>query len=251
MKKLTYPLILISLAAALTSCATDQTQESYSLARYNFQQQNYDLAFQQVQAPAQAGNADAEYALGYMYYYGKGTPTDQEQGKVWISKAAQDGSKDAEDALKIILNQEQDIPTKVSDNVVSSPVVTPAPSSTTELSSSDNTTVATSPTTSTSSTSTAVSQAPTKAVVIAPAAATSSTAAYTIQLVVTSSQAQADAFIKQHKLGKNASVHQRSVNKRLFYVVTYGQFETKEAATAALHTLPKSVESLHPWVRTE
>lgn len=46
--------------------------------------------------------AEAEYAVGFMYYYGYGTPQDTEVGTFWIRRAARHGYKPADVALKTI-----------------------------------------------------------------------------------------------------------------------------------------------------
>src|ERR1700738_4737354 len=47
------------------------------------------LSFDQIKAAAENGDADAQYALGYMFYYGKGGALkDNLEAKKWISKAA-------------------------------------------------------------------------------------------------------------------------------------------------------------------
>ena len=47
------------------------------------------------------GIPDAQYAVGYMYYYGYGVSQDTEVGKFWIARSANKGYEPA----KIALNQ--------------------------------------------------------------------------------------------------------------------------------------------------
>jgi TPR repeat protein len=56
-----------------------------------FQQQQYDKAFVKLLPLAKQGNADAQYAVGYMYYYGKGVIENSKQAQYWINLAAQQG----------------------------------------------------------------------------------------------------------------------------------------------------------------
>jgi TPR repeat protein len=56
-----------------------------------FQQQQYDKAFAKLLPLAKQGNADAQYAVGYMYYYGKGVIENPKQAQYWINLAAQQG----------------------------------------------------------------------------------------------------------------------------------------------------------------
>ncbi len=84
----------------LTGCATQSLNQS----KQDFDSQNYAAALAKMQPLANKGNAAAEYAVGYMLYYGKGTPVDQQQGIAWINKAADQGLAEAQQA-KILLDK--------------------------------------------------------------------------------------------------------------------------------------------------
>ncbi len=62
----------------------------------------YDCSVSRVQAAAENGDADAQYALGYMYYYGVGTVRDQDSAKLWISRSAAQGQPLAKSALAML-----------------------------------------------------------------------------------------------------------------------------------------------------
>lgn len=51
---------------------------------------------------AQAGNAEAQFRLGEMYWYGDGTPQDLGKASVWMQKAAAAGNQDAQESLAIL-----------------------------------------------------------------------------------------------------------------------------------------------------
>jgi TPR repeat protein len=68
----------------------------------NFQIQNYRQAFIRLLPEAQKGQPDAEYAIGYMYYYGQGVIEDRKKAWYWINCAAKLGQKDAVQALSIL-----------------------------------------------------------------------------------------------------------------------------------------------------
>lgn len=53
---------------------------------------------------AKAGDTDAQYALGYMYYYGLGADRDQETAVLWIRRAALSGHPLAKKAYAMIEN---------------------------------------------------------------------------------------------------------------------------------------------------
>lgn len=94
--------LILTACVALTACMTPQQQnaQEYNVAKKNFDQQNYRAAFHSVQAPARNGNADAQYALGYMYFYGKGTVIDPQKARYWFQQAAKQGQGDAQRALQ-------------------------------------------------------------------------------------------------------------------------------------------------------
>ncbi len=64
--------------------------------------QKYQCSFVRIEQAARAGEPDAQYALGYLYYYGIGTTQDQQTGLIWIRRAAAQGQPVARNALKII-----------------------------------------------------------------------------------------------------------------------------------------------------
>lgn len=68
----------------------------------SFQVQNYRLAFIRLKPEAMKGQPDAQYAVGYMYYYGQGVTEDRKQACYWIQSAANAGQPDAIAALKIL-----------------------------------------------------------------------------------------------------------------------------------------------------
>lgn len=99
-------LMIIFISLALTSCMTPQQRDTqdYKVAKQNFSEQNYRTAFKNLQAPATAGNSNAQYALGYMYYYGKGTVQNPKMANYWFQRAAQNGQVNAQKALRDMQN---------------------------------------------------------------------------------------------------------------------------------------------------
>lgn len=70
----------------------------------SFQEQNYRQAFIRLTPEAEKGNPDAQYAVGYMYYYGQGVTEDKQKALYWINCAAKKGQPDAIEALRILQN---------------------------------------------------------------------------------------------------------------------------------------------------
>ncbi|EHL32082.1 hypothetical protein LDG_5865 [Legionella drancourtii LLAP12] len=51
---------------------------------------------------AERGQPDAQYAVGYMYYYGKGVVEDRKKAWFWITAAANAGQPDAKVAAQML-----------------------------------------------------------------------------------------------------------------------------------------------------
>lgn len=99
-------LTLASLVLAFLMVGCTATSEKLLIGKTNFDQKNYSEAYQELLPLAMKGNADAEYAVGYMYYYGKGAPKNRTLATEWISKAAAQGQAQAVKALRVIEQQE-------------------------------------------------------------------------------------------------------------------------------------------------
>lgn len=84
----------------LTGCMTS----GYHLREgiQSFKAQDYRQAFIHLKPEADKGQADAQYAVGYMYYYGQGVTEDRRQAWYWITRAAKKGQKDAVSAVKLL-----------------------------------------------------------------------------------------------------------------------------------------------------
>ncbi len=60
---------------------------------------DFDRAFPALHDAAAAGQPRAQYAVGYMYYYGQGVPEDTDKALAWIRRAAESGDALAVEAL--------------------------------------------------------------------------------------------------------------------------------------------------------
>lgn len=97
---------MLVLAATLASvaCSTTpmRTQQELARGKSNFESGLFRDAFHQLLPPATEGNREAQYAVGYMYYYGYGVAEDRETGIFWIQKSASQQYQPAIDALTAI-----------------------------------------------------------------------------------------------------------------------------------------------------
>ena len=66
---------------------------------------DFPVAFPLMLKEANGGNPNAQYAVGYMYFYGQGVVINYEESLKWIRKAAEQGNKKAFKALAIVNSQ--------------------------------------------------------------------------------------------------------------------------------------------------
>lgn len=91
-----FALMGMSSALLLLAACSHKTNESQSFAGTsacgnNPYLQKYGCSLSTVEAAAQNGDPDAQYALGYMYFYGIGTVRDTKAAQLWINRAAAQG----------------------------------------------------------------------------------------------------------------------------------------------------------------
>ncbi|PWY57425.1 sel1 repeat family protein [Legionella qingyii] len=90
--------IFISILAGCTMTNAINLREGIE----NFRLEEYRKAFIRLKPLAQKGQPDAQYAVGYMYYYGKGVVEDRKKAWFWINAAANLGQPDAKEAIRIL-----------------------------------------------------------------------------------------------------------------------------------------------------
>ena len=93
--------ILLLLVFALSACNQINYSNFYEGITH-FRAQEYRDAFIRLKPQAEKGQPDAEYAVGYMYYYGQGVVEDREKAWYWITKAAREGQPDAIEAAALL-----------------------------------------------------------------------------------------------------------------------------------------------------
>lgn len=99
-------LSLIFISVALLGCSSNKAKETpLSQAETAYAAGQYEKAAVQLLPLAKAGDPQAQYTLGYMYYYGQGVKRDRTQGYFWMQQSAKAGNKSALRALEL-LNQE-------------------------------------------------------------------------------------------------------------------------------------------------
>ncbi len=91
-------LVIVSLL--ISSCVTGGLNLKEGIK--SFQVQDYRQAFVRLKPEAEKGQRDAQYAVGYMYYYGQGVVENRKRAWYWIRCAAKAGQPDALAAIKIL-----------------------------------------------------------------------------------------------------------------------------------------------------
>ena len=95
-------LLTISL---LTGCAStpdpevDEIAATLAEAHKSYNNKEYKKVFQLLFPIAAAGNAKAQYALGYLFYHGLGVEKSERQAMHWVQRSAAQGNKKAIQAL--------------------------------------------------------------------------------------------------------------------------------------------------------
>lgn len=92
--------MMASLIFLLTSCVFGSFNLKEGISC--FKVQDYRSAFIRLKPEAEKGQPDAQYAVGYMYYYGQGVAEDKQKALYWIKCAAKAGQPDAIEALKLL-----------------------------------------------------------------------------------------------------------------------------------------------------
>lgn len=213
------------------------------------------LSPEQLRQAAEAGDPDAQYALGYMYYYGNnGVPQDTQQAVNWIKRASVQGQSQAVKALAMMQPETAKAP-KASESA--------PPSSTTKSESavaeSPKAVVAVSSPSATPPTKTPVSSIKTQATASASAGAPLasgeqhllglSSDQYTIQVLGSYSERDVINYINKHNLRDKVVYYRGDRDGKDWYVALYGAYQTSKEAKAAIADLPVDVQKQKPWVK--
>lgn len=104
MRALSCIAILVSI---ITLCACSKSPTSPSQAKMSACSNDpylmkYNCSVSRVQQLASQGDPDAQYALGYMYYYGVSTVRDEDNARLWISRSAAQGQPLAKKAMVML-----------------------------------------------------------------------------------------------------------------------------------------------------
>lgn len=256
-------ILLILICLLIQSCASSIDTQRLQGGKVSFMSGDFKSAFHQLLPLAAEGIPQAEYGVGYMYYYGYGVTQDNESGIFWMNKAAIAHYAPAIRALAAIqentIKQEEtrhspheSAPLRTNsiqgeNNKLEKEAVlealnnTPMPTQghVTIMPQPDEITVA--------------KTEPQEFEKMSHGTATSSTNStakkYTLQLLGSyylSSLKQRQAALN---LGMPTHIGQTKHNGRDWYVLTYGQYSALGHAELARFDLPKKIKDFKPWIR--
>lgn len=100
MKRIVQIVLVIFIIPMMASCLSGAVNLREGIM--SFKTQNYRSAFIRLKPEAEKGQPDAQYAIGYMYYYGQGVVEDRKKAWFWINLAAKVGQPDAVQAVRIL-----------------------------------------------------------------------------------------------------------------------------------------------------
>ena len=211
---------------------------------------NPSIPLEHLRAAAQYGNARAQYALGYLYFYGLGPEKNTDVAKQWFEKSAQQGLLQARIALNQIsggkdFNQDVRFGTLIQPKLFQAPQYArytrlsagnPIQSKTFH---SNNTHVRTSKTQSHTASNNPSTTKPNTSAPWPPGN-------LSLRLYLGKTLAQAQRFVRQHKLIAQARIEKQTGG----YAVLFGHFHSVHQAKIAISQLPESTKVQSTWIQS-
>ncbi len=288
MSKLSRILMLVFLSMSvllLAGCLNSTAQ--YQTGRDNFIEGDYHQAFRRLEPAAQQGNGEAQYAIGYMYFYGLGTVQDQQLALQWIRAAADKGQPQAKQALSDLRHtpqgnmrafsiqrpgalsgrsQPRSMPSRSyqgSDSHSSSyqepakkqPLNAAWPKARQETAPALDFTAPPPPTSPPATPpvapqATGMDLSQKQATKLAKQTSlASSQDRYTVQIAGSYDVHRLEQYVYNNHLQGKVQKYKTSRRGEDWYVLGYGQYASKNAAHDAMEKLPSSVIQSSPWVR--
>ncbi|HVV68326.1 MAG TPA: SPOR domain-containing protein [Gammaproteobacteria bacterium] len=198
-----------------------------------------NFTLDELQQAADAGDPDAQYALGYMYYYGKGVPQNTQTALNWLKRAAVQGQSQAISAMSL-LGQNTPAPQQTMTYVPSQNYAPPTNRSNSARKTSTPGNVNTTVTTTTTLVSETGGQ---------PLSKAQTGHYYTIQLLGASNKDTLNNYINTYHLQGKTTYYQTKHQGKTWYVLVYGNYQTHDEAQAAIASLPAAVRAKKPWVK--
>lgn len=247
--------------------------------------QMFNCSMSNVMTAAKRGDPDAQYALGYMYFYGIGTQRDSQSARLWIQKSASQGQPLAKRALDIMANEgelsvlhptrprssggrfrqpRRDVaemnratPTQPLQSHLPAyrkrPPAVVAPSMTSPTSPAAS--PASAPASSSISDPRLSPQAKANMPLTSPTTGTATAAVtakpgYTLQVMASHDYQALKSLVVRNHLSSSATIYESTVNGKQWYTLGFGRFESAQRARQALTKLPLSLRRYNPWAKS-
>ncbi len=196
------------------------------------------------QRAASRGDPDAQYALGYMYYYGINTVQDVDSAKLWIARAASQGQPLAKQALALLkIEGTQGI--RVAEKKSA-----PVKAASTKITQVQPVQVAVKARAVVPQLSEALqAQANNELGSMETELLHEPNTGYTLQLMGNHHLDVIKQFIAQNHLEAQAKYYHSNFHNSDWYMLLYGQYKTIEEAHMAIAQLPESIRKNSPWIK--
>ncbi len=214
----------------LLSCATAHMSQELQRGKCMFAEGDYNDAFHQLLPAAAKGNPQAQYAIGYMYYYGYGVARDSETGIFWMQQSAAQGYQPAIKALRLIKQ-------KTATPPQATPVIPEKPKAQAYGTHTKR------PIFRDAVMRSLVEQYKT------PHLTKAVPAKYVLQLFGGYHLAAVKSLQTTLHIKKSSSVLRTKHNGKDWYILTYGNYTTVIQSKIAMKNLPQKLSGLKPWVR--
>ena len=260
--------MLLGLLLLVQGCSTPPpkpAESAYAEAKAAYLAHDYQRTLAIVGPRAIAGEAWAQYTLGYMYHYGQDVAMDKQMAKQWIQRAAKQGYAPAQHALQRISSQLPPMDT----NMSSAAKEGMGPGAADGL---DQQQPEQLPSQATATSTMPEADAPppmpartASAMNPAGAAQTEQTdngikghdwiaaqdpQQFTVQLIGFGSEAAVIDYIHNNHLESQSAYYSTMRAGQPWFAVVYGSFSSRDAARQALERLPAALRSASPWVRS-
>lgn len=268
MGKCRSPILLAGLLLLIQGCATPPPKPPntvYTEAKAAYLAHDYQRTLEIVGPRAIAGEAWAQYTLGYMYHYGQGVASDRPMAKQWIQRAANQGYAPARHALEHISSQLP--PTDANIHSSTNEGVIPGAAADLGKQKPEQPPSQAMATTARPEASAPPPMPAPAASAMAPAGATQTEQIengikdhdwiaaqdpqqFTVQLIGFGNKMAAIHFIHDNHIEWQAAYYSTMRSGQPWFAVVYGKFASRDAAHQALERLPSALRGASPWIRS-
>jgi len=215
--------LVLSVGCAPHPAVNPASQRASEACQTNVLLQKFHCSIPEVTKAAEANDADAQYALGYMFYYGINTPADTNTAMLWMRRAAAQAQPQAMQALELL----------GAENIK----ITPKQKLEKQPAQAKNPIASTQPVPKVEK-NTGLKQ-------VKPALG-----GYSIQLAASVHFERLKEYVALHHLKGEAGYYQNCIKGTTWYTLIYGHYDSLSAANAALKNLPAALKAQHPWVKS-